>query len=357
MRHKSLFLLAMGIGFHAYAQQATEGRCEGCQQKIQALEQRVAELETMVHQLMDQRPAGAMPTPQVTTATTPPPEVAGNRAALEPAPATGYAMPPELVPDIGKIGAEVGLLLSGSLNPYHLNSGSFAGGFIDLPLFNAPRWMPGKFSYEIMVGMSNSATKLKTTSNVAQVANLAVLTAVNPNNGLQNITDAVTGSGAAPFPVTTLTQTRLRLLEVIPLSMKYTSTALDRWRLRPYAVLGWGTYVTIHEQTPADIANGLGVRNNANLPPPVLAAVQQLFGGKSPFGAPLVAGQIGQSPELEALGLPSGHGNMDYGIEGATGLEIRLNHGLSLGFDARFHKIAGTPGLLSTFGSRIGFHF
>lgn len=357
MKHKSLFLLALIPWMPAYGQQTDDARCEGCRQKIQALEQRVAELESMVHQLMEQRQAEAMPAPQVTKATTPPPEVAGNRAALEPAPANGYEMPPELVPDIGKIGAEVGLLLSGSLNPYHLNAGSFAGGFIDLPLYNAPRWMPGKFSYEIMVGMSNSTTKLNTTSNVAQVANLAVLTAVNPNGGLTNVSQAVTGTGAAPFPVTTLTATRLRLLEVAPFSLKYTSTVLDRWRLRPYAVLGLGMYVTIHEQTPADTSNGLGVRTNANLPPAILAAVEQLFGGTSPFGAPLVAGQIGQSPQLEALGLPSGHGNLDYGLESAAGLEIRLTHGFSLGFDARFNRIAGTPGLLTTFGSRVGFHF
>lgn len=358
MKYKPLFLAALmpALTASGYGQSA-DADCRGCQQKIQALEQRVAELESLVHQLMGERPGAAIPGPVETQASAPPPEVAGNREALKPGPAQGYEMPPELVPDIGKIGAEVGLLFTASLNPYHLNGGSFGGGFIDLPLFNAPRWMPGKFSYEILVGMSNSTTKMMTTSNVAQVANLAVLTAVNPNGGLANVTQAVTGTGAAPFPVTTLTATRLRLLDVIPFSMKYTTTALDRRRLRPYAVLGWGTYVTIHEQTPADAANGLGVRTNANLPPAILSAVEQLYGGKSPFGAPLVAGQIGQSPELEALGLPSGHGNLDYGVEGAAGVEIRLNRGFSLGFDARFNKIAGTPGLLTTFGSRLGFHF
>ena len=39
----------------------------------------------------------------------------------------------------------------------------------------------------------------------------------------------------------------------------------------------------------------------------MLAAVGQIFGGKAPFGGPLVAGQISQAPELEARGLPGGH--------------------------------------------------
>jgi hypothetical protein len=89
----------------------------------------------------------------------------------------------------------------------------------------------------------------------------------------------------------------------------------------------------------------------------VLATVNQLFGGTSPFGAPLVAGQIGQAPELEALGLPSGHGSIDFGLQGAAGFEYRLNRAISLGLDARFSRIAGAPGLLTTYGSRIAWHF
>jgi hypothetical protein len=330
---------------------ADTGR-EDYDRKIQALEQRVTQLENLVEKLANQREAQPLPVPQVTEA------VAPSAVAVPVGKQRVFQMPAELIPDLGKVGAQAGILMSGSLNPYHLNSGTFGGGLIDLPLFNAPRWMPGKFSYELLVGLSSSKTTLKTTSNVAQVANLAVLNAVNPGGGLQNITDAVTGTGAAPFPVTTSTQTTLRMLEVVPFSMKYTTTALDRFRLRPYAVLGFGTYVTIHEQNPAHgNPPSYGVRADANLPPAVLAAVQQLFGGTSPFGAPLVAGQIGQSPELEALGLPSGHGNIAFGLHAGAGTEIRLTHGFSIGFDARFNRIAGAPGLLTTYGSRLGFHF
>ncbi len=166
--------------------------------------------------------------------------------------------PPELVPEIGKVGAQFGLVLSGSSNPFHLNSGQDAAGFIDLPLSES-KWMHGKLGYEIRVGLSQAKTKVSTTSNVAQIANLAALTALSPATPTQNLIDAVTGSGTAPFPVTTVSQTSSKLLQVIPFSFKYTSTALDRFRLRPYAVLGFGAYVTIHKETPLST----GVRPDA----------------------------------------------------------------------------------------------
>jgi hypothetical protein len=288
----------------------------------------------------------------------PPPPVSQS-VQPQPVEKSSFIMPPELVPEIGKIGAQVGLLLSGSANPFHLDSGSFVGGFIDLPLVDQPAWLHGKISYEISVGMSQSKTQMQTTSNVAQVANLAVLTALNPNGGLANVTAAVTGTGAAPFPVTTPVTTKLRLLQVVPFAFKYTTTAFDRWRFRPYALAGFGTYVTIHTQYPSTAPGSsiLGLRSNASVPPEILATVAGLFGGTSPFGAPLVAGQIGQSPELEAKGLPSGHGSLDFGFQGGLGFEYRLNRSFSVGFDNRYNRIAGAPGLLVTYGTRLGFHF
>src|SRR5712692_2571447 len=273
------------------------------QERIQKLEDRIAQLERVISRLAPAEPA--LPAPA--------------REAIPPT-RQGFQPPPELIPEVGKIGAEVGLLVGSSGNPFQLNRGSFAGGFIDLPLFDRPQWLHGKISYEISVGISQSRTTFDTTSNVAQVANLAVLNALNPNGGLANVTAAVTGTGPAPFPVTTSNLTRLRLLQVTPFAIKYTSTALDRWRLRPYGVLGFGTYVTIHNQNPAlGDPPSYGVRPDANLPPDVKAAVQQLFGGVAPFGGPLVAGQISQSPELESRGLPGGHGNLDFGIHSALG--------------------------------------
>ncbi len=326
-----------------------------CEEKIQKLEARVAALESMVTKLIDHAGTAPIATAAVADRSRQATDTGSGGQAYQ---AGRFEMPPELIPEIGKIGAQVGLLLSGSSNPFKLNAGTFAGGFIDLPLFDKPDWLHGKISYEISVGMSESKTTFSTTSNVAQVANLAVLSALNPTGGLANVTAAVTGTGPAPFPVTSSTQTRLRLLEVVPFSLKYNTMALDRWRLRPYAVLGFGTYVTIHNQNPAlGSTPNNGVRQDATLPPDILAVVNQLFGGKAPFGGPLVAGQISQSPELEARGLPGGHGNIDFGIHSGVGVEFRVSRSLSLGFDARFNKIAGTYGNFNTYGSRIGFHF
>jgi hypothetical protein len=338
VRHLLILLLA---AVNSRAAQDTETR--DLRQRVAELEKKVEVLERALERLTDRQ---TEPAPQ-----------AAPPVAAQPMVHPAFAMPPELVPEIGKVGAEVGLLLSGSTNPFHLDRGSFGAGFIDLPLVDRPAWLHGKLSYEIMVGMSQSNTTMQTTSNVAQVANLAVLNAVNPSGGVANVTAAVTGTGPAPFPVTTPTVTKLRLLQVVPFSIKYTTSAFDRWRFRPYAILGFGTYVTIHTQIPAPGASSLGVRSDADLPPAVLAAVNQLFGGKAPFGGPLVAGQISESPELEALGLPGGHGNIDFGIHAGVGFEYRLSRSLSLGFDNRYNRIAGAPGLLVTYGTRIGFHF
>ena len=330
---------------------------EECEKRINDLEARLRAVEAKLQQLTEQRgePAAVPPAPVQ------PPAVQPNTAlpsrAAEAKAAGGFEMPPELLPEVGKIGAEVGLLLDGSTSPFRLSRGSTFGGFIDLPLYE-PASLHGKISYEILIAMSTSKTTFSTTSNVAQVANLAVLTALNPTGGLQNVTAAVTGTGAAPFPVTSSTLTRMRLLEVVPFSFKYTSTLFDRWRLRPYGVVGFGTYVTIHSQNPAlGSPSNNGVRQDADLPPAILATVNQIFGGQAPFGGPLVAGQISQAPELEARGLPGGHGNMDFGLHTAAGVEFRVMRGLSLGLDLRYNKIAGTYGSFFTYGSRIGFHF
>jgi hypothetical protein len=325
---------------------------DACQEQLRRLEARVAQLERMIARSAPETP----PEPAQEGIFAP----AQSLVAGKPAPPVraGFEPPPELIPEVGKIGAEVGLLVGSSMNPFRLDRGSFNGGFIDLPLFDRPKWIKGKLSYEISVGMSQSNTVFDTTSNVAQVANLAVLTALSPNGGLTNVVPAVSGSGPAPFPVKTSNSTRLRLLQVVPFALKYTSTAFDRWRLRPYAVLGFGTYVTIHNQNPArGTPATFGVRPDAEIPADILAAVSGLFGGKAPFGGPLVAGQISQAPELEQRGLPGGHGNLDIGLHSGAGIAIRLNHNFSLGFDARYNRISGSFGQFKTIGSRIGFHF
>lgn len=370
MQQGSLWAATSGNGPLSPSQQ------EAYEQKIRALEERVTRLEAVVAKLADResapatyfaahvssapvssassvpehdRPASTVPSPA-------PPALPETRA--QPGQKTKFEMPPELVPEIGKIGAEVGLTLSGSLNPFKLNSGQFAGGFIDLPLFDRPHWLHGKLSYEISIGLSQSNTTFDTTSNVAQVANLAVLATVYPTRGIQNAQEAASGTGSAPFYTTMSTSTRLRLLEVVPFSIKYTSTAFDRLRLRPYVVLGFGTFVTIDSQNPArGTPPTYGLRPNADLPPEVLALLQQSFGGQAPFGATLVAGQISNSSQIVARGLPGGNGNIDFGLHAAAGITYRLTRDLSIGFDAQYNRIAGSNGGFTTLGSRIGLHF
>ena len=57
----------------------------------------------------------------------------------------------ELLPDIGKIGAEVAVFGGASWNPYDVGPGIELGGYIDLPLRRVPG---GKLSYEIFAGLS-----------------------------------------------------------------------------------------------------------------------------------------------------------------------------------------------------------
>jgi hypothetical protein len=326
---------------------------DACQERLKQLEDRVAQLERLVSRLASAENSALAAKTERTVSP-------AASATEKPAPPMrgGFQPPPELIPEVGKIGAEVGLLVGASRNPFQLNGGSFTAGFIDLPLFDKPEWLHGKLSYEISVGLSQSNTTFDTTSNVAQVANLAVLSALNPNGGLQNVVAAVSGTGAAPFPVKTSTLTRLRLLQVAPFSIKYTSTALDRWRIRPYALVGFGIYVTIHNQNPARGAPPtFGVRPDADIPPGILATVNSLFEGAAPFGGPLVAGQISQAAELEQRGLPGGHGNLDIGLHTGVGVAVRLNRNFSLGFDTRYNQISGSHGGFTTIGSRIGLHF
>ena len=110
---------------------------EECERRIRELEQRLARVEGILEKLTGApvtSVAASWPAPEPAPAADPTP-APGPAAPLGPLP----PMPPELVPQIGKIGAEVGLLLSGASSPFQLNSGQYFGGFIDLPLFEPPR--------------------------------------------------------------------------------------------------------------------------------------------------------------------------------------------------------------------------
>src|SRR5438876_2948268 len=109
--------------FDATAMTAQEDHThDACQDQLKKLEERVAQLERLIARVA---PAEADTLSAAVPQT--------GRAA--PSRSQGFQPPPELVPEVGKIGAEVGLLIGSSMNPFQLNRGSFTGGFIDLPLF------------------------------------------------------------------------------------------------------------------------------------------------------------------------------------------------------------------------------
>lgn len=235
--------------------------------------------------------------------------------------------PYELLPDLGRIGAQVGILGAASWNPYSVGEGFAVGGYVDLPLFRAPG---GRVSYEILVAFSQGRSDPFTiTDPIALVANLA--SGASP-------ADSLAGPPRAPFPVRREVTTDLNLLQVSPFALKYTIKSLDHARLRPYFYAGLDIVVVISTQDP--------VRDES-----------LLFTGTSPFDDPLLGGLVAQAPELAALGLPTGQGNMEVGGHGGVGLEIRISRGLSLNLDYRFTAVGGTSHALHAAGAALGFHW
>lgn len=233
----------------------------------------------------------------------------------------------ELLPDIGRIGAQVGLVLGASWNPYDAGQGFQAGGFIDLPLVRAPG---GKLSYEALFLLSDAESDPFTiTDPIAFVANLAAGASFEA---------ALRGPPAAPFPVTRSVRSRLRLLQVSPFGLKYTVQRLDHLRLRPYAALGLDYIVVITRETP---------ERDESL----------LFRGQAPFDAPLIAGLVAQANELTERGTPTGQGNMEFGFHAAAGFEVRLSRALSLNVEYRYTGIDGPNGRLHALSSALGFHW
>ena len=133
-------------------------------------------------------------------------------------------------------------------------------------------------------------------------------------------------------------RTRLRLLEVTPFALKYTVTALDHLRMRPYLAAGADVVVVITRQTP---------EQDESL----------LFPGTSPFDGPLLGGLVSQAPELQALGIPTGQGDVEAGFHAGGGVELRLAKGLSLNLDYRLTGVGGASHRLHAFSSGLGIHW
>jgi len=233
----------------------------------------------------------------------------------------------ELLPDLGKIGAQVGILGGASLNPYGVARGFQGGGYLDLPLIRVPL---GKLSYELLVNLDQADSDPFTiTDPLAYISNLA--SGASPSA-------ALAGPPRAPYPVQQSVRTRLRLLQLSPFGFKYTVTASDHVRLRPYAAGGLDFVVVITKQIPQ-------------------RSESQVFNGTSPFDDALIAGLVSQAPELTALGTPTGQGNIEIGFHAGAGVEIRIARGLSVNLDYRFTGIDGTKDRLQTFSSALGFHW
>lgn len=233
----------------------------------------------------------------------------------------------ELLPELGKIGAEVGIFGGLSQSPFEIGRGSDFGGFIALPLARAGN---GKLSYEIQIALAlATSAPFQVTDAVAYVANLAA--GASP-------ADALAGPPRAPFPVVRAVRTRSRLLHLSPFGLRYTYLGWDDARLRPYLAAGGDILVTITRQDP-------------------LADESQQFGGSAPFDAPLIGGQVGQAPELEAKGTPTGQGNIEIGGHAAAGVELRVAKGASLNVEYRFTVSPGRNGRLHTATAGLGLHF
>jgi hypothetical protein len=234
----------------------------------------------------------------------------------------------ELLPDIGRIGAQVGAIGGVSFNPYGTGTGFELGGFVDLPLARVPG---GKLSYEILLVFSEAdSSALTITDAAAYIANLA--SGASP-------TAALAGPPQAPFPVKREVQLGLRLLQVSPFSLKWTFLGLDHARIRPFFTAGVDVVVVLAQANPVQ---------DESLE----------FTGTAPFDDALIGGQIAQAPELQARGLPTGAGNLELGGHAGAGFEVRLSRGVSLNVEYRFTQIgSGSNGRLQGVNGGLGVHW
>jgi hypothetical protein len=308
--------------------------------RIAELEARLARAEALIEQLLA-RSASPTPAPVIEELTAKPAAVPAPEVIASQTPPVRQTMPQELLPNLGLIGAVASFSAGIHSGPYATSRGDYLGGSVALPLLRAPG---GQLLYEFSAGLTRSSGNLRVRSNVAQVANLAVL-------GAAGLNDALIGAGAAPFPVDVDTRSRVDLLQVVPFGLRYQARGLDRWRLRPYLAAGFGLYVTLSTQTTLT-----GLRPNATLPPELTRALNGLFGNGAPFGGALIGGQITAARELTALGLPSGQGGLSPGMQTGGGIEWRIRPRFSLGADIRWNRLSNGISFF-TVAPRSSFHF
>ena len=308
--------------------------------KLEAMLEIVAANQTARPNLVAMAERAPSSVASVLSRTTPPEgwiagPVANPASVKPPAAATQNATARELLPDLGQIGAQVGLLVGGSQNPYRSDNGFFAGGYIDLPVKKLPG---GKLSYEILVSLQRTTTNVQTTSGVIALVNSALNRELGKPPGVGNL--------LGPLPITNKAQERSTVLTVVPVAFKYTLTTFDHARFRPYFVAGLGTYVSLSTQTlnNFDAAKFVGPGAVADLVNAVLTGRQ-------------VAGLVPSAPELRARGIGQGQGDNRFGINYGGGLEFRLSPRLSFGVDYRANKIEGRNAAFQSIAFKQGVHF
>jgi hypothetical protein len=233
----------------------------------------------------------------------------------------------ELLPDIGVIGAQAGLVGGVCWNAYEAGRGVCAGAFLSVPLRRLGR---GRLSYELDISLTKGRSEpFLITDYIAYVANLAA--GVPP-------AAALAGPPGAPFPVRRLVRTELRVLHVSPFGLRYALSSGGVRRVRPYVGLGVDAVVVLSTQNPVS-------RESAATP------------GAEVFEGPLIGGLVAQAPELAARGFPTGQGNLRVGAHGALGVELRTSERLSVNAEYRFTAIEGAGGGTGALTAAIGFHW
>jgi hypothetical protein len=255
---------------------------------------------------------------------------AQDATAAPPAPSSGKEglFVHELLPDIGLIGAQVGLTAGVCANAFEAGQGLCGGGFIALPLRRAGR---GRLSYEISIAVAKSRGEpFLITMPLAYVANLAA--------GASPEAAAIGPAAGAPFPVRREVRTELRTLQVSPFGLRYSLGSGGAARLRPYLATGVDIVVVLSKQEPT--------RDES---PDVL--------GADVFDDPLIGGLGAQSPELTDRGLPSGQGNLLLGAHAAAGVELRASERFSVNGEYRFTLIENAGGGTHAFQAALGLHW
>ena len=326
-------------------------------QRVRDLEDRVRVLEAEVQQLMIlERNAHSIPAATAREASSLPASTENSPAeSIVPGAAEDLAadaekgIPQELLPNLGRIGASAFFDSGANQSPFSLGLGSYVGGGLDLPLALLPG---GRLNYEVSIGVAQNSKRAPLTSNVAQITNLAILNALNPSAGTQNLQDALTGTGAAPFAVTTTAKWNAQIFQVVPLALKYDLTRFDRSRIRPLCGFRRGSlrypFQSSHCRNAAHRRQPVTRRDGSSQPVFFYRfAVRGCAGGWADrCCAPACAARSAVRPGVASHWVSRW-------AEASNG---GFNNAISLALDSRYNYSPGGPSYNVT-TSRVGWHF